>query len=331
MIEKILKKILQEKGRVVVPGLGTLESNPISAEINQSGSIISPPNCKVEFSTMDIDLENLLPKEVALHTGIPLEEAEKNVKNFGEHLLQQAKTKGKAAIAELGILFYEKGDFRFELYDDVNLLADSYGLPKIHARPVVSEMDDVSVDEGKKTTRLSILWLGIIGIIIFGTLLTYLFGNQEIRKKLTATFASKDTTILALSDSISENAPIKGDEKIVEAKTKTDKKEEKTTSSPKEETTTSTVTTKKTSTTTNNNDIVTTKTNRYYIIVGSYADLKSAQKAMKEVREKGYPSAKVVKSDKIRVSAEDFPSKQEAEKAMEKIKKDYPNCWRLIY
>ncbi|GAB4351047.1 MAG: hypothetical protein OHK0038_28880 [Flammeovirgaceae bacterium] len=341
MIEKSIKRILQERGRVVILGFGTLESEPVDAEINDSGSIISPPNCIVEYSPSDIDLENLLAKDVSQRTGIPLEDAEKQIKLYGERIINQAKIQGKSEIVGLGTIFSLKDKFQFEVFDDVNLLPESYGLPKIHARPLLGEViHNINEHEGKTTTQISVMWLALIGVIIFGTFLAYLFTNEQARHALKSAFSSSDSArssinvVDTVNTTIDANAPVI---KSSEEKNNSSKKEEISTKddtkkAKKEEVKTSKKEEKAIANNkSNNSNIVSSKTNRYYLIVGSYADVKSAEKAMNIAKSKGYSNAKIVKSDKIRVSIGDYASKEDADKAILKAKKDYASCWRLSY
>jgi cell division septation protein DedD/nucleoid DNA-binding protein len=334
MIEKSIKRILQERGRVVVLGFGTLESEPVGSEMNDSGSIISPPNCIVEYSPSDIDLENLLVKDVSQRTGIPLEDAEKQVKLYGERVVTQVKIQGTSEITGLGTISNIKGRYQFDLFDEVNLLPESYGLPKVHARPLFGEViSNVNENEGKTTTQISVLWLGLIGVIIFGAFLTYLFTNEQARHALKSAFSSSDSSknqiniVDTINTTIDANAPVvKSEEKNSSSnkEVKEDKKNKEDSKTSKKE---ENVAMNKSS----NSNIISSKTNRYYLIVGSYADVKSAEKAMNAAKAKGYSNAKVVKSDKIRVSIGDYSSKDEADKAIQKAKKDYASCWRLLY
>lgn len=80
------------------------------------------------------------------------------------------------------------------------------------------------------------------------------------------------------------------------------------------------------------NFIVKNKTGRFYLVVASLPQLNEAHKIIKDLAAKGYRQAKIIQNDgKFRVSAVDYPTKEHALPAKNRLKADYKDVWIMEF
>jgi len=78
--------------------------------------------------------------------------------------------------------------------------------------------------------------------------------------------------------------------------------------------------------------VIVKKTGRFYIISGSFNNLKQAQATLKDVRKLGYKRSQIIENDgKFRVSIDDFESVELAKAGRRKIANKFRDAWILSY
>ena len=69
---------------------------------------------------------------------------------------------------------------------------------------------------------------------------------------------------------------------------------------------------------------------RYYLIFGSYTNLKDSQKDLKKYKARGFHKAKIIQQkNRYRLSLSDFPSLSKSKKAKQKLGPKYKDIWIL--
>jgi nucleoid DNA-binding protein/cell division septation protein DedD len=348
-ITHYIKDALIENKKVVVPNLGTFTAQYEPARIKNNGSILLPPNAKVTFShsvySSDFDAlgDYIQAKEKRNRM-----EIEEEIMLFSTEIKGQVGSYGKYTLTDFGqFRLGNDGKFEFIQSDEVVLLNESYGLPKVTAMPLIPVSDEAdSVNSAKIHTPIVpekdhsvLLWFVIIPLVLLGVFIAYIFVNKEASEKVAAIFSDQpaepttvtDTTATANTDSLDALALLpppstSKDKEIIDKASKEKQESTKQNNTP-------TKTTEKTVTAqTNTNDVVSSNKGRFYIIAGSFNTVANAQKAVNIARTKGYKEAKIVEKDgKIRLSLGDFSSKQEADNVLSDYRRNYENAWILIY
>lgn len=78
--------------------------------------------------------------------------------------------------------------------------------------------------------------------------------------------------------------------------------------------------------------VIAKKTGRFYIISGSFNNLKQAQATLKDVRKLGYKRSCIIENDgKYRVSIDDFETVELAKSGRKKIANKFRDAWILSY
>ena len=336
-IESSIQRILNQRGKVVVPNLGTFATAQASATVTDSGGVIAPPQAEVIFTEDTSEMEAYSLADYLVTSGeVSESDVELEIEAFVKGVKNTIIASGKAGVGSLGYFQQVTRGLKFVATNATNIGADSFGLPKIAARPLVPvPISDNAATTGAKGDNL-LLKAILIPLIILCVALVYFLFNQETYQAMMAYFnkpttevtvppvkkpdgnkPTGDTTIPKKTDK-----NVKGTKKTDGAKQGGDTK--KTTTEKKPDATT------KTSTGDTNSDVVTSTTSRFYIIIGSFGNERAAKKKVSESKRLGYSEAKVLKMNgKIRVSIEDHEKRDIAITKAAKLGKDFPGAWVL--
>ena len=342
-IEDSIKKLLAEKGKAHIEGLGTFRSEQNSAEMQEDGGVIAPPTEKVVF-TEDEDSEFTI-KDYMIADGVSSEELGPLLDDFSRRVHHNVELEGKFHVGNLGYFQQDSsGQLAFVTNQEAPAGADSFGLPKIKAKPLipVRVKDNGAKPDGGSNLLLKAI---LIPLVVIAIALIFLFTNDKAYNALTSYFnieqnddrsdvadeldrtkrlienhgGESEDIVDPLENSGAEDPTTNVD---TEEKPEEDKTDEEPVKEPED--------TKSEPEPASDDKIVTGKTNRYYIIIGSFSNEAAAQKAITKSNKIGYPAAKILKMDgRIRVSVEDFANKSDAVDKAGKVGKDFPGAWVL--
>ncbi len=333
MIEKYIKELLEQEGRVAVPDLGTFFTKQQPASINTEDAIVLPPTEAIAFTESIIDLQKDDLRNLIFEKGeMFASQIEVEIENYVADVKTEISSMHTYTIEGLGDLKKGEEGIFFEPKSSFSVNSESFGLPKIEARPIEAVSEDGQQKEevfenevaNEKPTNASIPWLFIAPLALLAIAVAYFFFNPAAYENIKLMFpqAKPDAEIAApAANKDAENVATEEDKDSVVIQTKP-------IAETKEKPETKPTSTQPTVTSTQA-DIVTEKTNRYYLIAGSFKTAASAQKALTEAKEKGYSGAKIVKSDnRYRLSIGDYPTKSAATQAgVTASNKDYKGAW----
>ena len=356
MIARHIKTILEENGKVAIPGMGTFTTSVFSAKIDAETNTINPAGSKISFvESIDYAEKGKIIDSIIKEQDISDKvQVEFDIRNFTEKIREDLKNNGKATIRGLG--FFSQDDYGhivFEQEENVNFLSASFGLPKLSLSKVVplpisettattespitetaAQQSETQEGEVKDKKSDLILWLILIPLVVITAFLLYFFFNESAMKNLQALnpFQSNQSELVEIEANDTNNPTAITSTKKDEAKDDTKKEISKTedkkipVAKKKEEVK------KETPKPVANNLVVTSKTNRFYLIYGSFSTLNNAKKAVTAQRKKGYKTAKVLQvNGKNRVSLADFTSQQEADVGIRKHQGKFKGIWVFPY
>ncbi|MGB0522550.1 MAG: SPOR domain-containing protein [Flammeovirgaceae bacterium] len=340
-IETNIKSLLNATGKVVVPNLGTFTTAQASAELTEAGGVIAPPRAKIMFSEDTTDLAGYSLQDYLVASGQFSEtDAELEIEAFVKGIKNTVENAEKAGLGAMG--HFQQGSYGLEFVsnDSSNMGSDSFGLPKINARPLVPVpiTDDTPMPgSGDKLLLKAIL----IPLIIISIVLVYFLVDKEAYQTISSYFSSDDSGVVVPpkkddNTNLTDNTKNDTDNTTTVDGNDTDKSDGKgddTANAKTDGTANPDKTDSNTNTKTpddNKTTVVTSNTARFYIIIGSFTNDNAAQKAVNRCKRVGYSDAKILKmNNKIRVSVEDYTSRNDALEKAKKIGKDFPGAWVL--
>ncbi len=336
-IEEHILNLLNTKGKVAIPKLGTFITIPAGASMVDDEQVMRPPSLKVAFSEDTYSLEeDSIEIYLKEQEGFDDQSIAYELEAFVKGIKSNVELNGSCELKGLGT-FKENsiGLLSFEQDEDLVLGGDSFGLPKIEPKPLSPAISESTPPAPIKeeSNRLMIAAIAIPIVVLFFVFLYFLY-NRQAYESVMAYFS--DTPSVEVQDTTQKNnlQPLadngndtdqegeegKNGEKDSQGTEKESAKEE--VKKPVKEESKPAPQPSSTDLVINNSD------NRYYVIIGSFSSLAKAKKKAQDCRKIGYGTAKVVqRGDRIRVSLEDFASKDKAGTFAAKVGKDYVGAW----
>lgn len=146
IIGKYIRKLLNDRQRVVLPGFGNLEVVDISGEVSKSGSKINPPGLTVRFDKGFSKDDGLLAALLVAGEGMQEDEARQRILEMIDSM-KFALDKGESyTLLDTGTLWKDdNGKVHFQLASDWLLDPEQYGLDALD----LLELEDLPVEEEK--------------------------------------------------------------------------------------------------------------------------------------------------------------------------------------
>ena len=141
MIGSIIKLLLNQKGILEIPGLGTFKSEYAASNIQFATRTITPFTFQIEFSAkptsgQDLELQNYLISEI----GATSQQAENYIENFVSEVNRSLQNDRKFEIKDFGwLLLNIEGSIHFQMYQDFPYNLEAYGLKNLKAETVYSK------------------------------------------------------------------------------------------------------------------------------------------------------------------------------------------------
>lgn len=303
-----IKNLLYKYDKVVVPGLGTLQTIYKPAQINSNGRTISPPAKTVTFNSEAVASDGVLADFIATHKNIQKSAAENSIETQVKTILQ--KLDSCETILLEGIGYFSKDDnksLRFEPEQDANFLTDSFGLSKIDYNPIElkPKQNQQMTKSPKKRSYTAPIIILLILILAGGGVATYIYNPGGVVTRLKNLLPkSKIGEVTRNTDTLSN--PKKDSVKPTEVEKTVDQS-----------------TDKKIALSIKNN-IASKKTKEsltFYIIAGSFKTYQRASVLAKQLKKEGY-TPEIIQFDPnlFRISLGEYKDRRQADTEFEKIK-----------
>ncbi len=132
-----IRPLLRDHDCVIIPDFGGLVADISSARAQPGRQALSPPTKLVAFNQALTRNDGLLVDALSQHLGLPIAEARERVRAAVASLQQELAENNRTELPGIGIFRRAAGrGLAFEYTGTDNLLAASFGLPELAARPV---------------------------------------------------------------------------------------------------------------------------------------------------------------------------------------------------
>jgi hypothetical protein len=139
MIQEHIHKLLFEHDCVIIPDFGGLITHHEPARIHPVRHVFLPPSKRVAFNEKLKLNDGLLISTFAYDKKITAEEAHQQVATFVRQLQEELHTSQRYELRGIGLFrLNAEQKIEFEYIASNNFLDDSFGLPELISRPVVS-------------------------------------------------------------------------------------------------------------------------------------------------------------------------------------------------
>lgn len=315
--------LLTQHERVIIPGLGAFVVSSSEKEKKSKWGILTPPENSLYFNSEINYSDELLANSIAKEKNCSTEYAFTLINDYVSNTLISLDEGKKVHIPFVGNLYSQDNEILFKPEGTLSCNALNYGLSRFSI-PSLQDIQNESTVSPKKKSKKSTSSTAKHRIIAYAI-----------------TIAVALIAVLMIPIPLNDGR-IKPDDKqyvnIVESSEQDLFKEEveaPETIIPEPLDTLKTIPEKPASQTeekSQNNTAISNVT-YYYIIVASLPDLASAKKTMAEIKSKGFKNADIISSSgKHRIYTSRFENKAEAERFLNKFRKDnpkYENAWLL--
>ena len=198
-----IRPLLRDHDCVIIPDFGGLVADVSPARAQPGRQALSPPTKLVAFNQALTRNDGLLVDALSQHLGISIAQARDAVRTAVASLQQELDDTNRTELAGIGIFRRAAGrGLAFEYTGTDNLLASSFGLPELTARPVRTA--DVRAKRpqpalrgaGARRTRLARLLPGGLVALAVGLML---LANYQVAMKAGYLPASWQTRLPQLS------------------------------------------------------------------------------------------------------------------------------------
>ncbi|GAA4024179.1 SPOR domain-containing protein [Hymenobacter glaciei] len=132
-----IRPLLRDHDCVIIPDFGGLVADVSPARAQPGRQALSPPTKLVAFNQALTRNDGLLVDALSQHLGLPIAEARERVRAAVAGLHQELDENNRTELPGIGIFRRAAGrGLAFEYTGTDNLLASSFGLPELAARPV---------------------------------------------------------------------------------------------------------------------------------------------------------------------------------------------------
>lgn len=318
-VEHYISELLFLHDCVIVPGFGGFVGNKMSAQLNKTTGVLTPPSKQILFNRKLLTNDGLLILHIANKESITQEEAKKHIAKFvNESNLKLDRSK-ILRIAKIGLFTIGKdGNIMFLQDSATNYSLNAFGLKSTYKKPCkrtssTSQELNSTIDKIKNTKQNYKLLLRAAAVLIPLITLSYLSISQN--EKINDVYAQ-----MATFNPLSKN-------EIIKHTTQPDVKEK--------------VNGVYENSLTNIDDIdyiiveeteevfETLDHKQHYIIAGAFSEEKNAIRMVNKLKTWNY-NAKILEGGSLlRVCYDSFLNRESAILALNNIRKENPEAWLL--
>ena len=166
-----IRPLLRDHDCVIIPDFGGLVADISSARAQPGRQALSPPTKLVAFNQALTRNDGLLVDALSEHLGLPIAEAREHVRAAVAGLQQELDDNNRTELPGIGIFRRAVGrGLSFEYTGTDNLLAASFGLPELAARPVRAgesrKLPQPVLRNGSRTRLARFVPAGIIAVAV---------------------------------------------------------------------------------------------------------------------------------------------------------------------
>ena len=306
-IEKYISDLLYDNDCVIIMNFGGFVCNQKSAKLNEATGILSPPNKTILFNSQLKENDGLLINHISKHEKISQEDAKNDVLKFVDECESNLKKFKSLRFEKIGLFSLSKeNNILFNQDSSINYNINSFGFQDLIHNKITRDHSAVIEESLKiiktknKLTPKRMLKAAAILIPLIGISLLSITQEKAINK---------------VYNQIAELNPLaffetKVEEKVVKKiPIKEIKKEEE-------------------------KPILTVPVQaiheqKFYIIAGAFGFEENANKLQARLNSWNYNSTIIKNNNIMRVSYDEFSSKDEALQSLAKIRKENPQAWIL--
>ena len=306
-IEKYISDLLYDNDCVIIMNFGGFVCNQKSAKLNEATGILSPPNKTILFNSQLKENDGLLINHISKHEKISQEDAKNDVLKFVDECESNLKKFKSLRFEKIGLFSLSKeNNILFNQDSSINYNINSFGFQDLIHNKITRDHSAVIEESLKiiktknKITPKRMLKAAAILIPLIGISLLSITQEKAINK---------------VYNQIAELNPLaffetKVEEKVVKKiPIKEIKKEEE-------------------------KPILTVPVQaiheqKFYIIAGAFGFEENANKLQARLNSWNYNSTIIKNNNIMRVSYDEFSSKDEALQSLAKIRKENPQAWIL--
>ncbi|MEZ4996615.1 MAG: SPOR domain-containing protein [Bacteroidales bacterium] len=347
-----VKELLFRHDCVIIPGFGAFIGNYFPARIDRKEGLFEPPSRKITFNRHLTGNDGLLIGHISSVTGVGYGEARDIVNEWSAELRSRIMSDHPVTIDHLGTfsLNYDRA-IVFEPDLTVNYLLTSYGLSAYHRKPVSGfdvrkmALEKRSAPAVSEPSIRSLLFRAAVIIPVLVALALVPFNDRifksnieesnlnplasaelEYNRQQIDAERSGTTVEISVPDSGASEAepgvrPAATPEKTRATEGKPVARPSATESKPAADNSTP-VTSVKRST------AVVVEQYRFMVIIGSFQGEDNALTMVDRLRRLGYdPEVTGGPDGFLRVSAQSYPTLDDAKVVLEKLRKEYPGAW----
>ena len=306
-IEKYISDLLYNNDCIIIMNFGGLVCNHISAQLDEETGILSPPNKTILFNSQLKENDGLLINHISSHEKISLEKAKNEVLKFVDQCNSNLKKFRSLRLEKIGLFtLSDEGNILFTQDLNVNYNINSYGFQDLINNKITrdhSKVIEESLKIIKTKNRLTpkrMLKAAAILIPLLGISLLSITQEKNINK---------------VYNQIAELNPLSFFETKAEKKVETlmpvkeiKKEIEKPILSVPAE-------------------VIAEK--KFYIIAGAFGVEENANKLKARLNSWNYNSTILKNNNIMRVSYNEFTTKEDALLSLAKIRKENPQAWIL--
>lgn len=350
-ISELIKELLLKHDCVIIPGFGAFIGNYFPARADRKDGLFEPPSRKITFNRHLTGNDGLLIGHVSAVTGTGYGEARDIVNDWSGELRSKIMTGNPVMIDRLGTfsLNYDRA-IVFEPDLTVNYLLSSYGLSAFHRKPVSGlDVRKMAVERRhtpavSQPSMRSLLTRAAVIIPVLVALALVPFNDRIFRSNIeesnlnplaraelefnreqidadrsaaapeiniTRDTGNPDNTVnemkASLGLTVQDSGPVSGPAETA-VKTAPDTAVNR---APARRTT-----------------AVVVEEYRFMVIIGSFKGEDNALVMVEKLRRQGFdPEVAGGPDGFLRVSAQAFPTLDEAKVVLEKLRREYPGAW----
>ena len=302
-----ISELLYENDCVILINFGGFVCNHVSSKLDEKTGVLIPPHKSILFNSQLKNNDGLLINHISSSENIDLETAQKKVTDFANECIDNLKKYKSLRFEKIGLLsLNDESKIVFEQDTKINYNKNSFGFQPIVNNKVTRDKDEIikeslNIIKSKKSYNTKrMLKAAAILIPLIGISLLSITQEQAVNK---------------VYNQIAELNPLS----IFESKKNDFEVKETITEEIKKEIEKPSIIIKK-------EEVLKTQ---YYIIAGAFSVEENANKLQARLNMWSYNST-IIRSGKImRVSYDEFNSKEEALISLTKIRKENPQAWIL--
>ena len=179
--DKYIKNLLYRYDCVVLPNLGAFVARNVSAKIDESNNIITPPSKLISFNAKIKENDGLLANHIAIVENISREKAGKKIHKKILFYNRNLNNGGLVKFKDVGSLSLKNDKYIFNPSDKINFLSSSFGLSELST----SKVDKSSANKNYKfNTYYKYAAILIIALFIGSNIITNYLNDINVSNQI---------------------------------------------------------------------------------------------------------------------------------------------------